>query len=947
MTPERYRQIGQLYHRALELESDERAAFLDRACGSDDELRHEVESLLQVPEQARDFIPNAVAEAVAKWEADSLVGSIIGHYKVLDLIGAGGMGEIYLAQDTKLGRKVALKLLPKEFMQDEERVRRFEQEARAASALSHPNIVTIFEIGQADGAHYIATEYIEGQTLRQWMQGGLPELSEVVEVGVQIASALAAAHETGIAHRDIKPENVMLRRDGYVKVLDFGIAKLIKNPRPHDSSAAPTLVSFDTGTGVAIGTAPYMSPEQARGEKDIDTRTDIFSLGALLYEMVAGKSPFAADTVNEALAAVLHVEPSPLTAVRSDAPPEMGRIVEKALRKRREDRYQLASELQDDLLRLKQEVASVPRPAPPFGGARRHGKRMVIALAVALVMLAASGYWAYKLSLPQLPSFQFEGIEQLTSGKVSRAAISPDGSYFVYAEEVQAEQQRLVGQQVNGTKVNEIIEADKVTYEGLTFSPNGEFVYYVRRRKNEEVGNLYRVQTHGGSPKFLLEDIDTPVTFSPDGMSYAFGRNNPALDQSALVVRDIDGASERILKAHKFSDYLCYGGIAWAPDGKTIACSSNAEISGSAERNVVVISVKDGEENLLSSTPFRALSDLAWLSDGKGLLAAAAENHKLQSQIYYLAYPSGEANNITKDLLDYVGISLAAKGKELVTVKTQIRSSIWLVPKDGDTQHAQQITTGPEKYNDVSWASEGRILTSRFVTSELNLWLLDTKGGNSTQLTFDSHLSFRGQMSLDSRYIVYVSNQKGPFNIYRRNSDGSKQMQLTHGSGEYSPRITPDNKWVLYYSDNSGTQSLWKISIDGGTPLRLADKVKMAMYPDVSPDGSSIAYCYIGEEKDSRWQVAVMPMSGDQDKKTFDLPLGIIRWHPNNEALTYLQSSNGVSNIWMQPLNGKKPRQLTDFSSEWIGFFDWSKDGEWIAVVRGPVQRDVFLQRLN
>src|SRR6185436_18261036 len=287
---------------------------------------------------------------------------MISHYKIISKIGAGGMGEIYLAEDTKLDRKVALKLLPDHFTSDESRLRRFVQEAKAASSLNHPNIITIHEIGQSDGAHFIATELIDGLTLRQQLASGPMKLPAALDVAIQVASALTAAHVVGVIHRDIKPENIMLRSDGYVKVLDFGLAKLSEAPAPSTNTEAPTIARFESEPGTILGTALYMSPEQARGLK-MDARTDIFSLGVVVYELVTGNAPFAGDTMIDVLAAIIDKEPPPLSSYLPSAPAELQRIVSKTLRKDREERYQTVKDLLIDLKSLKQDLEVETRQA--------------------------------------------------------------------------------------------------------------------------------------------------------------------------------------------------------------------------------------------------------------------------------------------------------------------------------------------------------------------------------------------------------------------------------------------------------------------------------------------------------------------------------------------------------------------------------------------------------
>jgi serine/threonine-protein kinase len=361
MKPERWQQIEQLLQAALERKGEARAAFLDQACAGDEALRKQVESLLAYAERAEHFIEAPALEVAAKALAESpatmLFGQKIGHYQILSWLGAGGMSEVYLAQDTRLGRRVALKLLPARFTKHEDRVRRFEQEARAASALNHPNIITIYEIGQVDEAHYIATEFIEGRTLRQRMKHTRMRLHEVLEVAAQVASALQAAHAAGIVHRDIKPENIMVRPDGLVKVLDFGIAKLTE-PSHHQSAIAhdaPTIARVETAPGAVMGTARYMSPEQARG-LEVDGRSDLFSLGVVMYEMIAGRAPFAGPTPADVSASILGQEPAPLASYISGVPEALEWIVTKSLRKDREERYQTARDLLTDLKGLKQRL---------------------------------------------------------------------------------------------------------------------------------------------------------------------------------------------------------------------------------------------------------------------------------------------------------------------------------------------------------------------------------------------------------------------------------------------------------------------------------------------------------------------------------------------------------------------------------------------------------------
>ncbi len=365
MTPERYNLVNQLFHEALERAGDDRAEFLKGACDGDESLRLAVERMLVSREQAGSFLDAPAFDAdfntLIQKLSGSLIGCDIGHYRILSKIGEGGMGEVFLAQDTRLERRVALKLLPAEFTSDRDRVRRFEQEARAASALNHPNIITIHEIGRtkidSGDLHFIAQEFIEGQTLRRRIDHGALSLLDALDVAIQAANALHVAHAASIVHRDIKPENIMLRPDGFIKILDFGLAKLLDRlPQRSGSDVDKSTFAYSrTAPGMILGTAAYMSPEQARG-LDIDARSDIWSLGVVLYETLTGRAPFKGETFTDVLVSIIERDPQPLSHSLSNVPPELERIVMKSLAKNRDERYQTAKDLAIDLKNIKRRL---------------------------------------------------------------------------------------------------------------------------------------------------------------------------------------------------------------------------------------------------------------------------------------------------------------------------------------------------------------------------------------------------------------------------------------------------------------------------------------------------------------------------------------------------------------------------------------------------------------
>src|SRR5262245_15177162 len=393
MEPERWRDVERLYHAARERAPEGRAAFLDEGCAGDAALRREVESLLMFDDRAEQFIetpPDDVAAGlIAEEQARSMAGRTLGHYRINSLIGAGGMGEVYRARDTRLDREVAIKILPEELAGNPEPLRRFEREAKAVAALSHPNILAIHDFGNEQGVSYAVMELLEGETIRARLKRVALPWREAVEVGLAVADGVAAAHAKGIIHRDLKPDNIFLTSDGQVKILDFGIARVKRV-----SAAAETITSSPTKTteaGLVMGTLGYMSPEQARGET-ADAPSDIFSLGCVLYEMVSGRRPFVGETVAETIAAILRDTPPPIAHSRSAAPAELERVVMRCLEKQPSERYQSARDLASDLRALLGGNIGAASPLPPRR--LRPAAQVVAVILILLLGLAAWLHWA-------------------------------------------------------------------------------------------------------------------------------------------------------------------------------------------------------------------------------------------------------------------------------------------------------------------------------------------------------------------------------------------------------------------------------------------------------------------------------------------------------------------------------------------------------------------------
>jgi eukaryotic-like serine/threonine-protein kinase len=596
-------------------------------------------------------------------------------------------------------------------------------------------------------------------------------------------------------------------------------------------------------------------------------------------------------------------------------------------------------------------------PAAPGVGARADSQfkarrlRLFLAAAALLAVAGLTAYFIIRRQSPAPLAFQKMRITKLTaSGKARLPAISPDGKYVAYVQD-DAGKRSLWVRQVAATSSMQIVAPAEVTYNGVTFSPDGNFVYYVVQEKGENPGlvysTLYRVPLLGGTAGKVLFDVDSPVTFSPDGRQFAFLRFFPAEKEGAVMVANADGGGERKLSVRRRPQWYSPVGPSWSPDGKYIACAVGDKGTHGAEAGVALVRVADGAEQPLGSQNLAWIGQVAWLSDSSGVAVNAwhRETAAYADQVWLLSYPDGNLSRMTNDLLSYKGLSAARTGNALVTARTDRVMRLWLV-SEGDSESAVPAGASlSDNYSEqlgLDWLSNERLLYASHGGGNLDVWAMDADGGNQRQLTLDPHTDVSPVGTPDGRYVVFVSERTGTTNIWRADADGGNPKQLTSGRNEGHPSVSPDGRWVVYTSRPGDEPQLWKVSIDGGEPVKLSNKA-LSM-PQVSPDGKMIA-CYYRDEQ-LKVHVALVPFEGGDEVRPLKMQFpvwGIMKWTPDGGALSYIRNVEGVSNVWAQPIDGGDARQLTHFKTDQIFRFAWSPDGQRLACERGTALNDIVL----